>query len=161
MLANPKLDYYQGDNGTASTRISERTSVSYGMNAREEAVQQLLIGLDAIANLPETAPADTYLGSVFDQVRDMLGVVIDPDPTTSFESITELRSRVLGPLNLFASSRENHSRFIEYAADVQGDVEGIDEAEVISRLQSDQVVLQASFQALSQIQQLSLINFIN
>ena len=118
MLATPKNDYYQGDSGTASIRISERTSVSYGMHAGEEAIQQLLTGLDAIANLPDTAPADAYLGTVFDQVRDMLGIVIDPDPTTSFESITELRSRVLGPLNLLATSRENHVRFIDYAADV-------------------------------------------
>ncbi len=161
MLATPKDDYYQGDTGTASIRISERTSVTYGMHAGEEAIQQLLTGLDAIANLPDTAPDDTYLGAVFDQVRDMLGIVIDPDPTTSFESITELRSRVLGPLNLLATSRENHVRFIDYAADVESEVEGIDEAEVISRLQADQVVLQASFQTLSQIQGLSLVNFLN
>ena len=48
-----------------------------------------------------------------------------------------------------------------YAADVADDVEGINEAEVISRLQANQVVLQASFQTLSQIQGLSLVNFIN
>ncbi|MBO6784964.1 MAG: hypothetical protein JJ899_17070 [Alphaproteobacteria bacterium] len=160
MLATPKNDYYQGDSGGSSIRISERTSVTYGINADETSIQQLLIGLDAVANLPETAPADAYLGEVFDRVRVMLGNVIDPDPTTSSESITELRSRVLGPLNLLSTSRENHVRFINYAADVEGEVEGIDEAEVISRLQSDQVVLQASYQTLSQIQGLSLINFL-
>lgn len=161
MLNNPKLDYYAGDAGIASVRISERTSVSYGMNGREEAIQQLMIGLDAIANLPETAPSEAYLGAMFDQVRDMLGVVIEPDPTSAFESITELRSRVLGPLNMLATSRENHVRFIDYAEDVAAEVEGINEAEVISRLQANQVVLQASFQTLAQIQGLSLINFLN
>lgn len=161
MLNNPKLDYYQGDAGTAAIRISERTSVSYGMNGREEAIQQLMTGLDAIANLPETAPAEAYLGGVFDQVRDMLGVVIEADPTSTFESITELRSRVLGPLNMLAISRENHVRFIDYAEDVSADVEGIDEATVISRLQANQLVLQASFQTLSQIQGLSLVNYLN
>lgn len=161
MIANPKLDYYQGDAGTAAIRISERTSVSYGMNGREEAIQQLMIGLDAIANLPDTAPAETYLGDLFDQVRNMLGVVIEPDPTSSFESITELRSRVLGPLNMLATARDNHVRFIDYAEDVAAEVEGINEAEVISRLQANQLVLQASFQTLSQIRGLSLINFLN
>lgn len=161
MLANPKLDYYRGDSADPTVRISERTNISYGMNAGEEAIQQLLTGLDAIANLPDTAPADTYLGAVFDQVRGMLDRVIDPDPTTSFESVTELRGRVLGPLNLLNSSRESHTRFINYAADVMDDVEGIDEAEVVARIQSDQIVLQASFQSLSQIQGLSLANFLN
>ena len=130
------------------------------MNAGEEAIQQLMIGLDAIANLPDTAPADTYLGGIFDQVRDMLGVVIEADPTSSFESITELRSRVLGPLNMLSTSRDNHVRFIDYAEDVAAEVEGIDEAEVISRLQANQLVLQASFQSLSQIQGLSLVNYL-
>lgn len=161
MLANPKLDYYQGDNGTATVRVSERTTVTYGMNGREEAIQQLLTGLDAIANLPVTAPADTFLGEVFDRVRGMLNTVIEADPTTTFESITELRSRVLGPLSLLDSTREGHTRFINYAADVMDDVQGIDEAAVISRIQSDQVVLQASFSTLSQIQGLSLVNYIS
>lgn len=161
MIANPKLDYYQGDAGTSSIRISERTSVSYGMNGQEEAIQQLMIGIDAIANLPDTAPTDTYIGGVFDQVRNMLGTVIEADPTTSFESITQLRSRVLGPLNMLSTSRENHARFINYAEDVSAEIEGIDEAEVISRLQANQLVLQASFQTLSQIQGLSLVNFLN
>lgn len=160
MIANPKRDYYQGDSGVSAVRISERTSVSYGMNAGEEAIQQLMIGLDAIANLPDTAPADTYLGGIFDQVRDMLGVVIEADPTSSFESITELRSRVLGPLNMLSTSRDNHVRFIDYAEDVAAEVEGIDEAEVISRLQANQLVLQASFQSLAQIQGLSLVNYL-
>lgn len=161
MLANPKLDYYQGDAGIASARVSERTTMNYGMNAREEAIQQILVGLDAIANLPVTAPNDTYLGAVFDHVRGMLNTVIESDPTTSFESITQLRSRVLGPLNMFESTREGHVRFIHYATDVMDEVEGIEEAEVIARMQADQLVLQASYSTLSRLQGLSLVNYLN
>lgn len=160
MLTTPKLDYYQGDDGIASARVSERTTINYGVNAREEAIQQLMTGLDTIANLPVTAASDTYLGEVFDQVRGMMNTVIETDPTTTFESITELRSRVLGPLTLFKSTRDGHVSFINYAADVMDDVEGIEEAEVIARMQSDQLVLQASYSTLAQIQGLSLVNFL-
>ena len=40
------------------------------------------------------------------------------------------------------------------------DIEQIEPAEVIARLQSDQVALEASFTALARIQSLSLVNFL-
>lgn len=160
MLANPKLDYYRGDAGVASVRISETTTVRYGMNAGEEALQQLMIGLDAIANLPDTAPSESALSALFNQVRDMLSPVIEPDPTTTYESITELRNRVLGPLALLDSTRESHNHFITYAQEIIDDAEGINDAEVIARLQSNKVALEASFASVSQLQSLSLVNYL-
>ena len=40
------------------------------------------------------------------------------------------------------------------------EIEGIDQAELIVKLQEDQLTLQASFASLSRLQQLSLVNFI-
>ena len=160
MMANPKLDYY-GGNGTASNvQITKTTSVNYGIRADEPSIQQLLTGLDALSNLPDVAPADAFLGTVFSQVKEMLGPTLNADPTTTLKTVSELRLQLNGPVNLFRDTRQRHVEYVNYAQTVIADIEQIEPAEVIARLQSDQVALEASFTALARIQSLSLVNFL-
>lgn len=161
MMANPKLDYYGGDNTASTVQISKTTSVSYGIQANESSFQQLLIGLDTLTNLPETAPSDAYLGVIFDKVKEMLAPILIADPTTTLKTVSELRVKQIGPANLFKDTRERHVDFVNYAQDVISDIERINPAEAIARLQSDQVALEASFTALSRIQSLSLVNYLS
>lgn len=160
MMNNPKTDYYGGTATSTDVQITKTTSVNYGIRADEPSLQQLLIGLDAISNLPETAPADTYLGAVFSQVKDMLGPILNPDPTTTLKTVSELRLVLNGPVNLFKDTRDRHIEYVNYAQTVIADLEQINPAEAIARLQSDQVALEAAFTSLAQIQSLSLVNFL-
>jgi flagellin-like hook-associated protein FlgL len=160
MLANPKLDYYGGDSRSSRVQITSTTSVDYGLRADVPSIQQLLIGLDTLANLPTTAPNDQFLGPIFDQVKDMLGPILNPDPTTNLKTVSELRIELNGPINLFSDTRARHTDFVQYAQTIVANIEQIDPAEAIARLQSDQVVLEAAYTALARIQSLSLVNFL-
>jgi len=160
MLANPKLDYYQGDSNVPKIRVSESTTINYGITGDEEALQQLFLFLDSITNLPATAPPDAFLATLIDEGMKTLSKVIDVDTTTSFESISELRNRVVGPVNLLSSARDSLTLSIDIARNIIGDTEGINETEVIARMQTEQLILEASYRTVSQIQSLSLVNFI-
>lgn len=160
MLATPKLDYYQGDSNVPKIRISESTTINYGITGDEEALQQMFLLLDAITNLPATAPPDAFLATLIDEGMKTLSKVIDVDTTTSFQSISELRNRVVGPANLLASARDSLTLSIDIARNIIGDTEGINETEVIAQMQTEQLILEASYRTVSQIQSLSLVNFI-
>jgi flagellin-like hook-associated protein FlgL len=160
MMANPKTDYFGGSSTPTNVQITKSTSVNYGVRADEPSIQQLLTGLDALANLPDVAPSDAFLGAVFSQVKEMLGPILNADPTTTLKTVSELRLQLNGPVNLFRDTRERHVEYINYAQTVIADIEQIEPAEVIARLQSDQVALEASFTALARVQSLSLVNFL-
>ncbi|NKB48451.1 MAG: hypothetical protein GKS02_03690 [Alphaproteobacteria bacterium] len=160
MLANPKLDYYQGDGNPPRMRISETTTISYGITGDEEALQQMFLLLDAIVSLPDTAPPDFFLSTIIDEGMKTLSKVIDVDSTTTFESLSELRNRVVGPVNLLGNARETLTRSIDIANNVIAEAEGINETEVIAQIQTEQLILEASYRTVSQIQSLSLTNFL-
>lgn len=160
MLANPKLDYYQGDSNVPRIRISEATTVNYGLTGDEEALQQLFLFLDAITNLPAQAPPNAFLSTLINEGMKTLSKVIDVDTTTTFESLSELRNRVVGPVNLFGNARESLTLSINIARGAIADTEGVNEVEVIAQLQTEQLVLEVSYRTVALIQSLSLVNFI-
>lgn len=160
MLATPKLDYYQGDSSVPQIRVSESTTINYGITGDEEAMQQLFLLLDAITNLPTTAPPNAFLATLVDEGMKTLSKVIDTDTTTSFQSISELRNRVVGPVNLLASAGDSLTLSIDIARNIIGDTEGINETEVIAQMQTEQLILEASYRTVASIQSLSLVNFI-
>ena len=106
MLANPKLDYYQGDANAPRMRISETTTISYGITGDEEAFQQMFLLLDAIVSLPATAPPNAFLATIVEEGMKTLSKIIDVDATTTFESIGEIRNRVVGPIILLDNARD-------------------------------------------------------
>jgi hypothetical protein len=114
----------------------------------------------AIHSLPTIAPPDTFLSKIIDEGMKTLAKVIDVDTTTTFESISELRNRVVGPVNLLANARDSLTLVMDRARDVIAETEGINETEVIAQLQTEQLILEASYRTVSQIQSLSLANYL-
>ncbi len=160
MLATPKLDYYRGDNVQNTARIDEAFEVSYGVQANELALQQLITAADAIASMP-TASIITPEGKLMmTKARDMLEDIIGVDATNGINGLSEIRVALNGPRLTLESVRQRHDQFSIYAGEIVAGIQAVNEAEVITRLQSDQVQLQASYQVISQIQSLSLLNFL-
>ena len=160
MLANPKLDYYRGDSNASRMRISETTTINYGITGDEEALQQMFLLLDAISSLPTQAPPDAFLQTLIDEGMKTLSKVIDVDTSTTFESLSELRNRVVGPINLLSNARDTLNLSINIARDVIAEAEAVNETEVIAQMQTEQLILEASYRTVAQIQSLSLVNFV-
>lgn len=160
MQASPTLGYYQGDDTAQQARVSDESTVTYGARANEQPFRQLLQALDLLSNLPDTAPDETYGRALMAEARSMLGAVTGQDSGDGFESLSELRVRINAPRPLLESTRERHQAYTNYAAGVIDSIEGIDPAELVTRLQSDQTALEASYATLVRLQGLSLVNFL-
>ena len=160
MLANPKIDYYQGNQQAQTAKADESTSLSYDVRADKLAFQQLLTALDAVANLPTGDSSDQYQRAIISKALDMVSLALDALPTDGFESIERMRMNLSNPRQSMEFVKERHEKMKAYAEGLIDKIEGIDSAEVIVKLQEEQLSLEASFTSLSRLQQLSLVNFL-
>lgn len=160
MLATPKLDYYQGDSAAVTARADADVTISYSVNGGELAFQQILTALDAVANLGDGDPRDPYDQAVLQKARSMLSVAIGSEPSNTVRSINEMRGELGAAIEGMDRVRVRHDNYIAYASGVIGDIENIDAAEVVTRMQSDAVALEAAFSAVARLQSLSLVNYL-
>lgn len=160
MLANPKTDYYQGNQQAQSVRTDDNSTLSFDVRADQLAFQQLITALDAVANLPTGDSSNQFERAVIQKAYDMVNLALEATPTDGLDSIERLRMDLINPREAMKFSRERHENLMNYAEGIAVEIEGIDEAELIVKLQEDQLTLQASFSSLARLQQLSLVNFI-
>ena len=160
MLANPKTDYYQGNQQAQSVRSDDNSTLTYDVRADQLAFQQLITALDAIANLPTGDSSDQFEGALIQKAYDMVNLALEATPSDGFNSIERLRMDLTNPRETMRFARDRHENLKTYAEGLATEIEGIEQAEVIVKLQEDQLTLEASFTSLSRLQQLSLVNFI-
>ena len=161
MLATPKLDYYQGNDEPQVVRADDDLDVSYDVRANELTFQQVLIALDAVANLPNGgSTADPFQNVVIAKARDILNSVLDPFSTKGVELVDDQRIEVSRARGTLSFAAERNEAFVAQAEGLIADIEGIDRAEVVVKIQSSQTVLEASFASLSRVQSLSLLQFL-
>jgi flagellin-like hook-associated protein FlgL len=160
MLANPKADYYQGDTNANSIRADATLTINYDVRADQLVFQQLIAAADAIANLPNGDANDANERAVMAKAREMVRNSLGTNGNPGFNTINQVRMSVTTIRETIGNTLERHQRFDAYAEGVIADLENIDEADVIVRLQGDQSALEASFAMLARLQSLSLLNFL-
>ncbi len=160
MLANPKLDYYQGDFALQTARVDDSTTVEIEARADAIEIQQLITALDAVANLPNADSRDPFAREVIVQARDMLNSILGTDSSDGIDGLDGLRVRVNAARVTLEQTRERLSSFDAFVEGTIIDIENIDRNEVLLKLQNDQFVLEASFTTLARLQSLSLLEYI-
>ncbi len=160
MLANPKLDYYQGDFALQSARVDDSTTVQIEARADAIEIQQLITALDAVANLPNADSRDPFARAVIIQARDMLNGILGTDSSDGIDGLDGLRVRVNAARVTLEQTRERLTSFDAFVEGTIADIENIDRNEVLLKLQNDQFVLEASFTTLARLQSLSLLEYI-
>ncbi len=160
MLANPKVDYYQGNAQANTVRADAQVDVTYDVRADTVAFQQILSAADAIANLPVGDASDINEKAIIAKARDMAKNALETPSSAGFNSITQIRMGITWARQTLENTLERHESFETYAEGIVKDIESIDPAEVIVRLQSDQQALEASFSVLARLQSFSLLEFI-
>ena len=160
MLANPKLDYYQGDSGVQTARVDDSTTVQIDARADAIEIQQLITALDAVANLPNADSRDPFAREVIIQARDMLNSILGTDSSDGIDGLDGLRVRVNAARVTLDQTRERLTSFDAFVEGSINDIENIDRNEVLLKLQNDQFVLEASFTTLARLQSLSLLEYI-
>lgn len=159
MVANPKTDYYQGNDQANVVRADRNLELDYDIRADLLVFQQILAAFDAVASLPAGDASDPNERAVIDKARNMLNDALNAPAGAGFDSLEQLRVRAGSMQQNVEAVRTRHERFSAYAEGTAKDIEGIDEAEVIVRLQSDQQALEASYTIMARLQSLSLLNY--
>jgi flagellin-like hook-associated protein FlgL len=160
--------YYSGDAIAMTHRVDPDRDFEYAINAVDPAFEKAIRGMFII--LQGTYQADGGLDQNperIGQAKYLLQSGIQPNPNGTPPFGTELTSnidelQVNNSFNLVLIDRINkrHKDFIGFLDESVARVENVDPLETITRLLDDQRSLEASFQALARIKQLSLINFL-
>lgn len=145
---------YGGDNGQRFLQIGETRQIAVGDP-----------GSDVFMNLPAAAGG---LQSVFTTLEtlatnfeaDSRDVNALTDLDTAIDNTSTIRARVGSRLNSIDSQNEINEELKFQAQKALSDIEDLDLAEAVSRLNLQLVGLQASQQAFTRIQNLSLFNYL-
>lgn len=161
-------NYYSGDAVTLTHRVDTDRDFSFDITAIDPAFEKAIRAMSLIAQgvygteggldqHPERITQARYLlNSALERT-----VAGDPPFGTELTSNIELLSQTTGFRQvLVKETNEAHDRFIGFLDTSVERIENVDMTETITRLLDDVRALQASYQSLARIRELSLTNFL-
>jgi flagellar hook-associated protein 3 FlgL len=140
------IGYYQGDNFIFAVQADDTLSVNYGVTADETGFEQLIRAIDIVKKSPPTDRA---------ALEHALAVVGD-----AMSAIPDIRTKIGSAHAVIDEVNKNHDEYQLYAERSIGDIQNVDVAEVMTKLNSDSVSLQASYMAINTLTQLNLMSFL-
>jgi len=160
--------YYSGDAVSTTHRVDADRDFEYAISAIDPAFEKALRGMFIILQgTYQTNGGLDQNSARIGQAKYLLQSAIQPNPNGTPPFGTELTSNIDGlqianSFNQVLIDRINkrHKDLIGFFDESVARVENADPLETITRLLDDQRSLEASFQALARIKQLSLINFL-
>ena len=148
VFGTPEANYYQGDSIELTTRVDDSITISYGMTADRAAFQ------DAIASLKAAIQGDaTGNSTLLDQALALAGRAID--------NLAGFRAEIGADLDTIQRADQRNGDFLVFIEGTITDILAVDIPAAVTRLASDQTILQASFMTLARVGSLSLVNFLN
>ncbi len=139
-----------GDGVTA--RIDENLEVDYTVRADQGGIADVLRGLSLLANLDYDPNQDAEFWVIFEGAQALL-------ETGAREVDTEVAALGLVQEQL-TRTRVAHEESLVALEDFISDAEDVDSAEAITRMQMLQAQLEASYQTIATLRDLSLVNFL-
>ena len=156
--ATPDTGYYEGDAAIAEVRIDDNVVVQYGVLASESAFEKIIRALDHVAQTTFTTPITPAEKQMLNDAITALTEAVEDNGTS--KTIGELAGDVVLDLRLLDSQREKHEEYMNFASTSISDIENVDTAEAVTLLNFQQVQLQASYELIARIGNLSLTNFL-
>ncbi len=160
--------YYNGDKVSLTQRIDKDREFSLDLNAVDPAFEKALRAMSIIAQ--GVFATEGGLDQNIDRIQDSLFLLessVSPTVSGTPPFGTELSSNIeqvqmdLGfDMVLLFQTNERHQKFIAFLESSIARTENSDPLDTIIRLLDDSRTLEASFEALARIRELSLVNFL-
>ena len=162
------VSYYNGDSIKQTHRLDKDRSFDFDINAIDPAFEKAIRGMRLIMqggfqteggldqNAERIGQAKFLIGSSLK--RAVAGT--PPFGTEKGGSIEQVQIDLSFDLIRIKRTQDLHANFIGFLETSIANVENADPLEAITKLLADQRTLEASFQTLARIRQLSLVNFI-
>lgn len=142
-------NYYQGDATKLSTRASDNLTLAYGINADETGFEEIIRALQLVITTNTSPPPDEARLSEALRVANL-----------ALDDIPPLVARIGGSRNSLESANTAHDETLLLAERSINDLENVDIVKAITLLSADRTTLEASFAALAQMRDISLVNFL-
>lgn len=155
--------WYQGEIAGDDPRLSQTVkvddyiSVEYGARANEEGLRVALQTL-AVASYDDYNSGDANAQDRYNAVRSRVTSNLANVPNR--QSIDHLLAEVSAASSVIASTEERHQSHASLLTQFSEDIQNADIYEVSAQLLDTQTRLQATYQSLATLSQLSLVNYI-
>jgi flagellar hook-associated protein 3 FlgL len=133
-------------------RVDKDITVDYGVKADASGFEKLIRSLDTIANVTISDPMTAAEDQALEDSQNLLKEAMD--------EIRVIENGIARNTKRLDDAKQRHESFINFASDQVDKIENIDPAQVITELNAASVQIEASYITISQIQSLSLANFI-
>jgi len=150
--------YYEGDSTTQQVRIDDGVTIQYGITADQSAFEKVIRALDNIAQTTFSVPITPAEKQVLNDAITLLTEATENNGAQ--KTIGGFAADVALDLRTIDIQKDRHTEFINFATNSIADIENVDTAETLSLLNFQQVQLEASFQIVARLGQLSLSNFL-
>lgn len=157
MAAPAVADLFQNDQAHLTAKLGDNVELAYGVVASEVS-EDLLASIRAIADF-NAGPSGPLDGNLDAAQRSFLASEI-PNLTAAIDKVqTRIAENGLrqNRVETLAEDLTASSNFLEIFV---SDIEDVNVAEAITRMNADQIALQASYSIIGQLSRLSLVNFL-
>lgn len=153
LVTNVATDYYGGDSGIASATVDNNVNLQYGVTGDNSAFENIVRVLNYYANnstpLSQANPTDVANAQTAQQMLGNAAEAVNQIVATNGEQQSDLTQLSTA-----------HQNAISLASSSLNSIEQVDSATAITKLNTLQTQLQASYQTLNILHGLSLANYL-
>jgi flagellar hook-associated protein 3 FlgL len=152
LTTNVASDYYKGNSDVSKAQVDDHLNVSYGITADNPAFEQVVRVLNFLANsgtLSSTSATDVANVNTAEQTLN-----------TAVTSLQQLTAQIGQNQSELNGVQTAHQQSLTLAQSSIADIENVDPATAITQLNALQTQMQASYQTISLLQNLTLANYI-
>ena len=155
VVASPIASFFQNSNQKAQVRLEQNLLVEYGLLA-DDIGQDLMASIKRIAEYDNATPIGQYLTPADQAALQAEVTALD----AAMDNITKIQAANGFAGNRIEAVNARNEELIVVNKQLIADISEVDMAEAISRLNQDKLSVEASYNLVRQLSQLSLLNFL-
>lgn len=148
----PPNGYYAGNDDVAQAQVDNQLTVQYGITGDNPAFEQVVQVLNFLANSPPLSSTSSTDVANVNQAAQML--------TSATGQLQQLTANIGLQQSQLNSELTAHQSSLTLAQGSLGDIENVNSATAITQLDTLQTQIEASYQTINILQNLSLANYL-
>lgn len=155
VVGNPITSYFDNFNAKAQVRIDQNLTVEYGLLA-DDIGQSLMASIKTLAEYDSATPFSTNLTAADEAIvqTEIANLQLVMDSITQTQALNGLTQRRVEDVIV------RHEQLDVVNKNLIAGIEQVDIAEAISRLNREQLAVEAAYSLVRELNELSLLNFI-
>lgn len=157
------VSWYIGENGagsprsTATARIDQSATISYGTRANEEGIRWIVQNIAALA-ATSYSPSDTNAAASYAALNQRVYATLAVP--AGVQSINDIEASLANAQTSMADAQSRHQQTTAILSNMQQSIEGVSTTDIGVQILSLQTSLSASLSTTARLSQLNLLNYL-